>query len=157
MNCPSCSSSETKVIDSRLHGGGTAIRRRRECLACQNRFSTLEELELLGLAIRKSDGRREAYNPEKLKSGLRRALEKRPCTDEQFRELVHAIEREVQAKRLDELSSRDLGEVVIKHLQRFDQVAYIRFASVYRDFQDLTQFREELDRLGPKKRQRTAG
>lgn len=101
----------------------------------------------MGLTVVKSDDRREAYNPEKMKSGLRKALEKRPCSDEQFQELVHAIERELQAKRTDELSSRSLGEVVIKYLKRFDQVAYIRFASVYRDFQDITQFRDELDRL----------
>jgi transcriptional repressor NrdR len=152
MRCPACASDDTRVVDSRLHGGGFAVRRRRECSACQNRFSTLEEMELLDLTVQKSDGRKEPYNKEKLTAGLRKALEKRPCTADQMRELLHAIERDIQAARRDCLETGRIGEIVINHLRKFDPVAYIRFASVYRSFEDIGEFRKELDTFKEKKR-----
>lgn len=152
MNCPACGSTDTRVVDSRLGGEGFAVRRRRECAGCQNRFSTMEEMVLLDLTLLKRDGRKETYSQDKLKAGLRKALEKRPCTEERFRELVHAIERDLQAKRRDQLKTREVGETVIRHLRRFDPVAYIRFSSVYRSFDNVDEFREELDKLRPKRR-----
>jgi len=134
-------------VDSRLTGEGTAIRRRRECEACSYRFSTNEEIELLDLTIVKRDGRREAYSREKLEHGLKKALEKRPITDATFRSLMHAIERDVQRLKTDEITSSEIGEIVMKQLKKFDQVAYIRFASVYRQFEDVASFKRELEKL----------
>ena len=145
MHCPACGSEDTKVVDSRPTSGGFGVRRRRECERCQNRFSTIEEMELLGLSVIKRDGHKEPYSNAKLQAGLRKSLEKRPCTEEQFRELVHAIEREIQSFRKEQILASQIGEIVISHLRRFDPVAYIRFASVYRSFGDLAEFRKELD------------
>ncbi len=147
MICPVCSHEETKVTDSRETADGSAIRRRRECLKCGFRFSTLEEGMLLDFTVLKSDGRRVPYAREKLESGLRKALEKRPCDAEAFRQLVAGIERDIQRLRQDEVPSRAIGEIVMEHLKEFDQVAYIRFASVYRSFADAKEFGEELKRL----------
>lgn len=126
---------------------GTAIRRRRECLRCTFRFSTYEEAEILNLAVIKRDGRREPYSKEKLESGLRKALEKRPITQDDFRKLVNRIESDIQQKQKGEITSSVIGELVMKHLRRTDEVAYIRFASVYRSFRDVASFQRELTQL----------
>ena len=147
MHCPVCNHSDTKVVDSRLTGEGTAIRRRRECEACGYRFSTNEDVELLDLTVVKRNGAREAYSREKLEHGLKKALEKRPFTDASFRTLVHEIERDVQRKKSNELTSSDIGEIVMNRLKHFDKVAFIRFASVYRQFEDVASFKRELEDL----------
>lgn len=147
MYCPVCTHEDTKVVDSRVTGDGLGIRRRRECEKCEYRFSTVEEAEILDLAIVKSDGRREPYSREKLEVGLRKALEKRGATPERFKELVGSIERDIQKQKQAEIPSKMIGEIVMRKLRRFDVVAYIRFASVYRSFDDAEHFQEELDKL----------
>lgn len=147
MHCPVCNHEETRVVDSRLGADGFSIRRRRECEKCEYRFSTEEGVEILDLRVVKRDGRGEPYSREKLADGLRKSLEKRPYTQADFKGLVSRIERDLQRQRREEITSRELGEVVMKHLKDFDQVAYIRFASVYRSFTDAGDFRDELKRL----------
>lgn len=147
MHCPVCSHTDTRVVDSRLGTDGDAIRRRRECDKCEFRFSTLEEVELLDLVVVKRDGVREAYSREKMERGLRKSLEKRPITENKFRSLLHAIERDIQRKRASELTSAEVGDIVMEHLKDCDTVAYIRFASVYHQFADAATFQEELERL----------
>lgn len=147
MFCAVCSHKDTKVVDSRIATDGASIRRRRECEKCGFRFSTLEEIELLDLTVIKRDGRRESYSREKLERGLRKSLEKRPFTEQQFQKLSHKIERDIQKKRRGELTSQEIGEIVMKHLKNFDKVAYIRFASVYRSFEDVKSFESELRKL----------
>lgn len=147
MHCPVCNNSETKVVDTRESSGNLAVRRRRECGKCRFRFSTIEEVELLDLMVIKFDGRREMYMQEKLEKGLRFSLSKRPFAKEHFRRLVHAIERDLQKRREREVSTKVIGEIVMKHLRSFDKVAYIRFASVYRDFKDTKSFAKELKKL----------
>lgn len=154
MHCPYCNYFDTKVTDSRVAADGLSIRRRRECTKCGFRFSTVEQSEILDLTVIKRDGRREPYNKEKLEQGLRRSLEKRPYTAEQFTTLVQRIERDIQRKRKTELTSKDIGEIVMKRLKNFDQVAYIRFASVYRSFQDIQSFSRELKGLGVSRRRK---
>jgi transcriptional repressor NrdR len=154
MHCPVCNSDDSKVVDSRVAADGLSIRRRRACVKCDFRFSTVEAMEIMDLAVLKSDGRREPYLREKLESGLRKALEKRPYTSEKFRTLVGSIEYDIQRIRKNELQSNDIGEIVMKHLRKFDSVAYIRFASVYRSFEDVQTFKEELDKLVTKSRVR---
>lgn len=148
MFCPVCSHEDTKVVDSRLTGEGSAIRRRRECEDCGYRFSTNEEVELLDLTVVKRNGKREAYSRDKMEHGLKKALEKRPVTDASFRTLVHEIERDIQRKKANELTSADIGEIVMNRMKSFDKVAYIRFASVYRQFEDVESFVRELHILG---------
>lgn len=147
MRCPVCNNSDTKVVDSRLSIDGMNIRRRRECEKCEFRFSTLEEIELLDLMVVKRDGRRESYGRDKLRRGLEKALEKRPYTDADRKQLVHKIERDIQKKRRGELTTKEIGEIVMKHLKSFDKVAYIRFASVYQSFDDVKTFEQELRSL----------
>lgn len=147
MYCPVCKYKETKVVDTRVSPDGVSVRRRRECEKCQYRFSTSEEMEILDLMVVKNDGTREAYSRDKLERGLHKSLEKRPYTVEQFKSLVHKVERDIQRKRRREITSRDIGGMVMKHLQKFDTIAYIRFASVYRQFQDVKSFQAELNRL----------
>lgn len=156
MKCPVCLTPDSKVTDSRLTSEGFAIRRRRECVTCSFRFSTYEEVELLNIAVIKRDGRREPYTREKLEGGLKKALEKRPVTRDDFKKLVNRIERDIQHLQRTEITSRLLGEIVMKRLKRFDSVAYIRFASVYRSFQDVATFQRELAHLAGKRR-RSAG
>lgn len=148
MHCPVCSHEDTKVIDTRLVSDGTSIRRRRECDKCGYRFSTNEDVELLDVRVIKRNGKAEAYEREKIERGLRRALEKRSHTDAEFRGLVHGIERDIQ-RTTDggEIKSAQIGEIVMNRLKEFDQVAYIRFASVYRSFEDVKSFKKELDEL----------
>lgn len=147
MHCPVCSHPDTRVVDSRLTPDGRSVRRRRECDQCEYRFSTSEEVELLDLTIVKRDGRREAYARENIERGLRKALEKRSYTETDFRTLVHAIERAIQRRKSMEIRSADVGEIVMQELKGFDKIAYIRFASVYRSFEDVETFEAEVRRL----------
>jgi transcriptional repressor NrdR len=147
MRCPVCNYGDTKVVDSRISTDGASIRRRRECEKCNFRFSTLEEIELLDLTVVKRDGRREVYSRDKMVRGLEKALEKRPYTETAFWNLVRKIERDIQKKRRGEMTSKDIGELVMRHLRSFDKVAYIRFASVYRSFEDVKKFEDELRKL----------
>jgi len=147
MRCAVCNHKDTKVIDSRLSQGGMSIRRRRECLKCRFRFSTVEEIEILDLTVVKRDGRREAYMREKLEAGVRKALEKRPVTADRFKDLMNAIERDLQKRKKNEVTSEMIGEIVMNRLKSFDKVAYIRFASVYRAFEDVKTFQEALEHL----------
>lgn len=152
MYCAVCSSKNTKVVDSRVATDGASVRRRRECEKCGFRFSTFEEVELLDLTVVKRDGRREHYSRDKMVRGLSKSLEKRPYTDAAFQKLVHKIERDIQKKRRGQLTSAELGEILMKHLRTFDKVAYIRFASVYRSFEDVESFEDELKKLIRKKK-----
>ena len=147
MHCPFCGAHDTKVIDSRLVADGQQVRRRRECLACQERFTTFETAELVMPRLIKSDGVRQPFDEEKLRAGMQRALEKRPVSIERLEEAIAHIKHQLRATGEREVKSRVVGELVMEALRRLDEVAYIRFASVYRRFQDLDQFREEIDRL----------
>ncbi len=147
MKCPVCYFADTKVVDSRVAADGLSIRRRRECLKCGFRFSTYEEVEILDLTIVKRDGHKEAYLRDKLVKGLRRAYEKRPITEEKFKKIVNLIERDLQALRKNEILSEQVGQIVMKQLKKADQVAYIRFASVYQSFKDAQSFKRELNKL----------
>ena len=147
MRCPVCNNSDTKVVDSRMSSEGMNIRRRRECEKCEFRFSTLEEMELLDLTLVKRDGKRESYARDKVVRGLEKSLEKRPYTAADLRQLVHKIERDIQKKRRGEMTAKEVGEILMKHLKAFDKVAYIRFASVYRSFDDVKTFEELLRSL----------
>lgn len=147
MKCPSCHNSDTSVMDSRVTDEGLAIRRRRECDKCGYRFSTVEEVEILNLSVIKRDGRREPYSRDKMENGLRKSLEKRPITAEALKRLIGQIERDIQLRGQAEITSHQIGELAMKRLQRVDQVAYIRFASVYRQFQDVASFKRELNAL----------
>jgi len=152
MKCPICLYKDTKVVDSRVASDGSSIRRRRECLKCAFRFSTYEEIEILDLIIIKQDGRREVYDREKMVKGIKRSLEKRPITEAKFKKLVNSIERDMQKLRKGEIDSRQVGQIIMKQLKKVDQVAYIRFASVYESFKDVHTFQEELNKLvGSKK------
>lgn len=151
MKCPICYFQDTKVIDSRVASDGLSIRRRRECLKCGYRFSTYEEVEILDITVVKRDGRKENYSRDKLVKGLKRALEKRPITEEKFKKLVSLIERDIQALRKTEIISDQVGQMVMKQLKKLDQVAYIRFASVYESFKDAQSFKRELNKLLKKK------
>jgi transcriptional repressor NrdR len=150
MHCPFCSADDTKVIDSRLVAEGGQVRRRRECLSCKERFTTFEVAELLMPRVIKSDGSREPFDEAKLRSGLQRALEKRPVSMEQIETTVTQIKHNLQTMGEREIPSRLIGEKVMNQLREIDQVAYVRFASVYRSFQDISEFRAELDRLEKK-------
>jgi transcriptional repressor NrdR len=147
MHCPVCGHDQTKVVDSRIATDGSAIRRRRECEQCEYRFSTIEEVELLDLTVVKRDGNREAYARDKLERGLKRAFEKRAITEIAFRGLMHAIERDIQRTKAPEITSEEIGVIVMNNLKLVDKVAYIRFASVYRQFEDVVSFKKELETL----------
>lgn len=147
MHCPFCQEIDTKVIDSRLVADGDQVRRRRECLACGERFTTFESAELVMPRIVKSDGTREPFNEEKLRNGMLKALEKRPVSVEEIEAALNRIKHNLRSTGERELSSVKAGEEVMKALRQLDEVAYVRFASVYRSFQDISEFREELDRL----------
>lgn len=151
MHCPVCTSKETKVVDSRVGSDGMVVRRRRECIKCHYRFSTIESGELLDIIVVKNDGAREAYDRRKLRGGILHSLSKRPYTEEALEKLLHKIERDLQKKKKREVTSKEVGEIVMRHLKRFDKVAYIRFASIYRAFEDVDTFEAELRRLGKTK------
>jgi len=147
MRCPHCGETDDRVVDSRSVQNGSAIRRRRECLACGERFTTYEYVEAFSLIIIKRDGRREPYDRSKLQEGLLTACKKRPVPMEQIEELVRTVEGRLQNLGKREVPSRMVGEIVMEELRKVDQVAYVRFASVYRDFKTAEEFRSELDRL----------
>ncbi len=148
MRCPKCSYDDTKVLDSRPVEDGGAIRRRRQCEKCEFRFSTYEEIEILDLAVIKRNGNKELFTREKLERGIKRAFEKREHSDETIRKLISGIEQEIQKKACaGEIKSSDIGEIVMKKIKRVDKVAYIRFASVYRQFEDVEEFKLELSKL----------
>lgn len=147
MRCPVCNYKEVSVVDTRSGEDEWSVRRRRECERCHYRFSTVEEVELLDVIVIKEDGRRESYMRDKVEKGILRSLTKRPFTQEKFHRLLHNIERDIQKKKKREIASGEIGEIVMKHLQNFDKVAYIRFASVYRDFKDVKTFERELKKL----------
>lgn len=146
MKCPICYFADTKVLDSRVATDGLSIRRRRECLKCGFRFSTYEELEILDVVVTKRDGRREAYSRDKLISGLKKASEKR-IGDDKFKKLIHLIERDIQALKKNEVSSQEVGKIVMKSLRKTDHIAYIRYASVYESFKNVQEFKRELNKL----------
>lgn len=147
MYCPFCYANDTKVTDSRLIREGNQIRRRRECLICKERFTTYEIAELILPRIIKRDGRRDHFNEDKLRAGISRALEKRPISLEQIENAVNRIIHKSRVSGEREIPSKQLGEWVMEELHNLDQVAYVRFASVYRSFQDIKEFREEVSRL----------
>jgi transcriptional repressor NrdR len=152
MKCPFCGNIEDKVVDSRVSSEGDSIRRRRECLKCQRRFTTYEYVEKSTLMVIKKDGRREPFDRNKILSGLLRACEKRPVSMEKIEDVVDSIERALQRTYDKEVISSDIGEFVMKHLHDIDEVAYVRFASVYRQFKDINQFLGELKDLLNKRR-----
>lgn len=147
MFCPFCKAEDTKVIDSRMSDDGSSVRRRRECTACNERFTTYETAQLRTPQLVKSDGRREAYNEDKLRAGINRALEKRPVDTEAIEMAIGRLRHKLISSGDREVSSRQLGEWVMDELRELDAVAYVRFASVYRSFSDLDAFGEEVQRL----------
>lgn len=147
MHCPFCSAPDTKVVDSRLATEGAQVRRRRECLECGERFTTYESVELSLPRVIKSDGNRERFDEEKIRRGLIKALEKRPVASDRIDEVVNHITRQMMAEGVREIPSSQIGEWLMQALRELDQVAYVRFASVYRSFQDVNAFREEIEKL----------
>ncbi|MES2919494.1 MAG: transcriptional regulator NrdR [Pseudomonadota bacterium] len=147
MHCPFCSADDTKVIDSRLVADGDQVRRRRECTSCGERFTTFETAELVLPRIIKSDGVRQPFDEEKLRAGLMHSLQKRPVSIEQIDEAVNRILHRLRATGEREVKSRMVGELVMDELKQLDSVAYVRFASVYRSFQDISEFRTEIEKL----------
>ncbi len=147
MHCPFCSAYDTKVIDSRLVTDGNSVRRRRECQTCGERFTTFETAELVMPKIIKGNGSREPFNEEKLRRGLLRAVEKRPVADEAIEAVINRIMHVLRSTGERELPSRRVGEEVMNELRRLDKVAYVRFASVYRAFEDVSEFQAEIQRL----------
>lgn len=151
MRCPYCSSLDNKVVDSRIGKEGDSIRRRRECLKCEGRFTTYERVEEVLPSVIKKDGRRETYDRMKILNGLKKACEKRPVSVEALDKTVSDIEKSLQDKGFKEIPSTAIGEEVMEHLHKLDEVAYVRFASVYRSFKDINEFMAELkDILGSK-------
>ncbi|RLQ22235.1 transcriptional regulator NrdR [Seongchinamella sediminis] len=147
MHCPFCAAEDTKVIDSRLVAEGDQVRRRRQCLSCSERFTTYEVAELVMPRIIKQDGTREPFNEEKLRAGFTRALEKRPVSTEDIEAVINKIKNALRATGERELQSAFLGELVIDNLKKLDKVAYVRFASVYRSFEDISEFRDAIELL----------
>lgn len=147
MYCPFCHAEETKVIDSRLVAEGAQVRRRRECLECHERFTTFESAELIMPLIIKRDGRREPFNIDNLRSGMLRALEKRPVSVDSLEEAIISITQELRRKGEREVDAQLIGELVMKELFQLDHVAYVRFASVYKRFKDVSDFRQTIDQM----------
>lgn len=153
MHCPFCNAEETKVVDSRLVADGEQVRRRRQCLQCHDRFTTFETAELALPRVIKQNGQREPFDEQKLRSGILRAVEKRPVSIERVEAAVVQIKRALQETGERELPAIAIGELVMQQLRDLDQVAYVRFASVYRRFEDVSDFSEEIARLKQKSRQ----
>ncbi|HFD12542.1 MAG TPA: transcriptional regulator NrdR [Crenotrichaceae bacterium] len=147
MRCPFCSAADTRVADSRLASDGDQVRRRRECLSCKERFTTYETAELSLPRVVKSNDQREPFNEQKLRAGLLRALEKRPVGSEQIELSVVALKKKLSTLGVREVSSRAIGDLVMDALKKLDDVAYVRFASVYRQFEDVSDFREMIEHL----------
>ena len=153
MKCPFCSYRDSRVIDSRAVEDGTSIRRRRECPDCGRRFTTYEKYEETPLVVSKKDGRRELFDAKKLLGGLLKAFEKRPVPYEKVQEIADGVERELRMNGESEVESTRIGELVMRHLEETDQSAYVRFASVYRQFADVKNFMQELERIMHKDQQ----
>lgn len=151
MKCPFCGYDEDKVIDSRPAEEGAAIRRRRECTGCNGRFTTYEKVESLPLLVIKKDGTREPFSRDKILNGLLKACEKRPVSNDQLYDILAYVEAQIQVAPNREISSRDIGELVMSRLKEVDEVAYVRFASVYRQFRDVQSFMNELNEMLSKK------
>ena len=147
MYCPFCGDKETKVIDSRLVADGNQVRRRRECQECGERFTSFESAELVLPRVIKSNGSRQPFDEDKLRSGLTRALQKRPVSLEVVESTINRIKHKLRATGEREIKTREVGEMVMEELRELDEVAYVRFASVYRSFQDVNEFREEIERM----------
>lgn len=145
MFCPFCKNEDTRVVDSRETNEGKITRRRRECLKCNARFSTYEEVELLKLVVVKRDGARVDYDKNKIEDGIRRALVKRPISQERVAKLIGDIEYEIQSLEKPEITTKEIGRIVLKKLKDLDEVAYVRFASVYKSFGSIESFKKELD------------
>ena len=151
MKCPTCNHEETKVIDSRMSSDGSSIRRRRECLKCERRFTTYEYIEQVPLMVVKRDGRRQPFDRKKIIAGLVKACEKRPVSMDAMEDVTSQIERNIQRRYDREVNSKDIGELIMETLSGLDEVAYVRFASVYRQFHDVDQFMRELKVMLDKK------
>jgi len=147
MHCPFCTTADTRVIDSRLSDNGDTVRRRRECQQCLRRFTTAEKMVFDMPAVIKADGRRERFEVDKLRSGIMRSLEKLPIEDEAVERLINGIMRQFAQRTDQEIEARQIGEAVMYALKKLDEVAYVRFASVYRRFQDMEEFSDEVERL----------
>jgi len=147
MKCPFCDHSESKVIDSRESRNGFSIRRRRECLSCTKRFTTYEKIEEIPFMVVKKDGSRQPFDSQKLLRGLLKACEKRPVPVSKLEEIVEEIETKLQESPDKEMKASEIGQSVVKKLKKLDKVAYVRFASVYREFKDVLEFKEELETL----------
>jgi len=147
MICPFCGYSETKVIDSRDTNDGKATRRRRECEKCQARFSTYEEVEIMRLVVIKRNGDKQEYDQEKIKVGIKKALEKRPVNEEKIDKLLGCVEYNIHTKESNEITSREIGRIILDELRKIDDVAYLRFASVYKSFGSADSFKKELKNL----------
>jgi len=150
MNCPFCNNTDTRVVDSRETNDGKITRRRRECPKCEARFSTYEEVELIRLSVVKRNGSHTDYDKNKIESGIRKALEKRPVTEERFFKLMGDIEYSIRSLEKPEVSTKEIGKIVLKKLLTVDEVAYVRFASVYKSFGSIESFKKELDALEEK-------
>lgn len=153
MHCPFCHATDTKVIDSRLVSEGKQVRRRRECLSCHERFTTFESAELVMPRVVKQDGTRQPFDEDKLSRGVTKALEKRPVSIEAIETSINNIKSRLRATGEREITSMMVGEEVMRELRQLDEVAYVRFASVYRSFQDVNEFKEEVERLSRQERQ----
>jgi transcriptional repressor NrdR len=147
MICPYCGNTDTKVVDSRETKEGRAIRRRRECERCSARFSTYEEAEIVAISVMKKDGRKEDYDRKKIEAGLRRALEKRPGSEEKADRILDEIEYDLHAKHVSEVTSKEIGRIALEKLKETDEVAYIRFASVYQSFGSAERFKKAIENL----------
>lgn len=147
MKCPYCHNEETKVTDKRDSEDSNATRRRRECLKCEKRFTTYEKIETSNILVIKKDGAKQQYSREKLRKGFKRACEKRPVTDDKIESEIDAIEMQLINNENSEVTSREIGELAMKSLKKLDKVAFIRFASVYREFADVEDFEDELKKL----------
>ena len=147
MKCPYCGSQESKVVDKRPTENEEAVRRRRECLKCSKRFTTYERVEVVDLFVIKKDGEEEPFSRDKVKAGIMKAVEKREITEQQVDEIVDRIEGKLLGKQNKSITSKEIGDLVMKELKKLDKVAYVRFASVYREFEDIKEFEEELKEL----------
>ncbi len=147
MRCPFCGHDDTKVVDSRDTKEGRAIRRRRECEKCSGRFSTYEEAETMGISVVKKDGRKESYDRKKIEAGLMRALEKRPGSEEKAEKILEEIEYELHARHESEVASREIGNLILEKLRSVDEVAYLRFVSVYKSFGSVKSFKKAIENL----------
>ena len=154
MKCPFCDELEDKVVDSRMAKEGEAIRRRRECLGCKRRYTTYERVDEILPVVVKKDGRREVFDRTKILAGLKKACEKRPISTATIEDVTDRIEKRIQEMGETEIESRIVGEELMKELHQLDQVAYVRFASVYREFKDIDQFMDELKTLAQQRRER---